>query len=105
MIVGEIQTIYTLSCETIQEEYHSLDLGEVLHEYLEPSEDFTYHADFYKKGNQTLEKLEFDEYVVTFSGFSGKLSLGFYIDESRKQSLDIQPFEYLSDSQYVFTRQ
>jgi hypothetical protein len=82
-----------------------LELGEVLHEYLEPSEDFTYHADFYKKGNQTLTKLEFEEYVLIFSGFSGKLSLGFFVDEKRKQSLEIQPFEYLSDAQYVFSRQ
>lgn len=42
-----------------------------------------YHADFYKKNGKAIQSLEFDEYVLTFSGFSGKLTLGFYLNEER----------------------
>lgn len=42
----------------IVEQHHSLELGEVLHEYLEPSEDFMYHADFYKNSvGKKVDKL------------------------------------------------
>lgn len=34
LVIGEIETVYTLTCEIIEKQHHDLAIGEVLHEYL-----------------------------------------------------------------------
>ena len=57
LIVGEVETVYVLNCEIVEKEHHDLELGEIVHEYLQPGEDFTYHADFYKSDDKEIQNL------------------------------------------------
>ena len=47
----------------------------MLDEYLEPQEVATYHINFNSNG-----KIEFEQYVFKFAGFSGNMSIAFYTD-------------------------
>lgn len=54
---------------------HEILPGKVLDEYLEPEEVAEYHLNF-----MSGDKVEFDEFVFRFAGFSGNVSLGVYED-------------------------
>lgn len=100
LVIGATQTIYYLTCEIINQTTHDIVQGEILDEYLQPQEEAVYHVAFVENGS-----LSYDQYTLKFSAFNGNMSVGFYLDKALTKPYTTEPFEYMSDAQYVFTKE
>ncbi len=50
-------------------------------------------------------KIDHEEFMFKIAAFTGNMSVEFYLDEKYSARYTAFPYEYMSDAQYIFTKE